>query len=209
VWLLTKPEATLFFYPKFIYYKLNMKKQILALSIAITCFFATQPHSTYAASAPVKSGSAMLTSQPQKPDADYRVNLLKAYLEQYNSPLAAEADVFVAEADAYNIDYRLLPAMAGVESWFGTRLPHNTYNAWGWGIYGSHMTYFTSWEDGIHTISKELREKYMDKWGDRNITEIGRHYASDPKWSPKVMHFIYDMEEFETKARNKAISISL
>ena len=105
--------------------KLVSNKLVTAFFIAMTILIAVQPQSAFAAkastSAPIKSVSASLTQQPQKPEKDYRVNLLRAYLESYKSPLADEADTFVIEADKYNIDYRLLPAMAGVESWFGTR----------------------------------------------------------------------------------------
>ncbi len=183
-----------------------MKHKILGIITGVVLLLSVQPQMAHAT---IAGASASFKMEAQKPERDYRVDLLRNYLNQYNSPLADEAEIFVSEADKYQIDYRLLPAMAGVESWFGTRLPAKSYNAWGWGIYGTHMTYFTSWEDGIHTISKELRERYMDKWGDRNVYEIGHHYASDQKWAGKVMHFIYDMEAFEKKTPNKAISISV
>ncbi len=183
-----------------------MKNKLLSFIIGVVLLLTIQPQMALATTA---GSSASFRLEAQKPARDYRVDLLRNYLKQYKSPLADEAETFVSEADKYQLDYRLLPAMAGVESWFGTRLPANSYNAWGWGIYGTHMTYFTTWDDGIHTISKELRERYMDKWGDRNVYEIGRHYASDEKWAGKVMHFIYDMEAYEKKTTNKAISISV
>lgn len=109
--------------------------------------------------------SASLTIKLDNRLTDKRAELLKAYLEERKSPLANEAKTFVFEADKYNLDYRLLTAIAGVESWYGTLLPENSYNGWGWGIYGNNVKYFTSWKDAIHTITRGLREQYMDKWG--------------------------------------------
>jgi hypothetical protein len=190
-----------------------MKNKQIILTVAMSLFFAIQPQTTFAYTSNPSQGmagsSASLRRDAQQPEKDNRAEFLRAYLLQYNSPLADEAETFVAEADNYNIDYRLLPAIAGVESWFGTRYPRNTYNGWGYGIYGTHMTYFKSWDDAIHTISKDIREKYMDKWGAKNVYEIGSRYASDPKWAIKVTHFISAMEAFEKKPQIKAISISL
>lgn len=148
---------------------MNMKNNILKLRKIVTVFsviamiVASQPSITYGY---IAGSSASLKNTPrQEEQQDNRAAILRAYLNQYNSPLADKADIFVAEADKYNLDYRLLPSIAGVESWFGTRYPRNTYNGWGYGIYGTHTRYFNSWDDAIHTISKDLREKYMDQWG--------------------------------------------
>src|SRR5260221_11664026 len=50
---------------------------------------------------------------------DNRGASLKKFLTQYDSPLAPFADTFVAEADANNIDWKLLVAISGVETTFG------------------------------------------------------------------------------------------
>lgn len=168
---------------------------------------AVQPQKTYAS--PIAYSSATFTTNTTKVEADNRVKLLKKYLATYSSPLENEAETFVVEADKYHIDYKLIPAIAGNESCFGNLVPTNSYNAWGWGVYANRVTYFTSWKEAIHTISKEMRERYMNSWGAKNIEDIGKIYAADPGWARKVKYFYNDMVAFETKEQNKTISISL
>jgi len=118
---------------------------------------------------------------------DYRVSTLRKFLKEYNSPLADYAEVFVREADKNGIDWRLVPAITGVESTFGKNIPFKSYNAYGWAN-GAYT--FESWEDSIGIVSKSLREKYMDK-GAVTINQIGRRYAPPSNtWSSKVKYFM-------------------
>lgn len=128
---------------------------------------------------------------------DNRALVLKKFLEKYNSPFADKAEVFVAEADKNNLDWKFVAAISGIESTFGQRYPQGTYNAWGWGIYGDNMHYFASWDEAIETISYELRHRYMDQWGATNTYEIGRYYAASPTWAQRVEYFMAQMEKFE------------
>lgn len=139
---------------------------------------------------------------------DNRIQILNEYFKKYDSPLQNEAKTFVKMADIYNLDYRLLPSITGVESGFGKALPTNSYNAWGWGIYGNHITYFSSWKEAIETISKELRERFMNKWGTKNVYDIGKYYASDPEWAVKVSKYMDEIDSFAENRAHKTISIS-
>ena len=139
---------------------------------------------------------------------DSRIKVLKAFLEKYNSPLAVSAYDFVKNSDAYNLDWRLVAAISGVESTFGKFIPYNSFNAWGWGVYGNNVIYFSSWQEGIETISKGLRENYIDK-GAENIYQIGRIYAESPTWASRVEYFIEKMSEFEMQYSVNNLSISL
>lgn len=140
---------------------------------------------------------------------DNRAQILKAFLTRYNSPFANEANTFVQQADKNRLDWRLLVAISGVESTFGQAYPQGTYNAWGWGIYGTNMHGFTSWEDAITTISSELRARYMDKWGAKNVYQIGSFYAASPTWASRVDSFMAKMSQFENEYNSKQLSISL
>jgi len=125
--------------------------------------------------------SAVLKSDMVKPDS--RARILAAFLKEYDSPLVPFTGEFVKAADAYGLDWRLVPAITGVESTFGKRIPYNSYNAYGWanGVYK-----FQSWEDSIWHVSKALREKYLDKGAD-TVWEIGRIYAPPSStWAGKV-----------------------
>lgn len=84
---------------------------------------------------------------------DMRAQKLETYLEKHNSPLANEAEIFVAEADKNKLDYRLLVAISGVESTFAKQYVVGTYNAWGWG--GGYLP-FNNWSHAISSISAQL-----------------------------------------------------
>lgn len=123
-----------------------------------------------------------------------RVAILYNFLDSYNSPLKIYARNFVEEANKNNLDYRLLAAISGVESTFGQQLPYSSYNAWGWGIYGNNALRFGSYPEAISTISKSLRENYIDSWGAKNVYQIGRFYAASPTWAQRVVYFMEKVE---------------
>jgi len=153
--------------------------------------------------------SAILADSRALALSDNRVKILREFLESYNSPLAPFARAFVETADIYNLDWRLVAAISGVESTFGQQIPANSYNGWGWGIYGNNVIYFSSWEDGIQTISKGLREKYMDRTGTDNIYAIGSSYAASPTWAVRVESFMNSISNFSILNPQDSLSISL
>ena len=155
-----------------------------------------------------QAGSSAVPVQRSEIKEDRRAKILKAYLTEKNSPLAANADAFVKNADKYNLDWKLLVAISAVESTYGQQIPNNSYNAWGWGIYGDHMILFGSWDEGIETISKGLREDYIDKWGAKDVYEIGKFYAASPTWAVRVDRFMQKIDEFAAKDPS-SLSISL
>lgn len=129
-------------------------------------------------------------------DQNYRrAVVLYNFLDKYNSPLKVYSRDFVEQADQYNLDYRFLVAISGVESTFAQQLPSNSYNAWGWGIYGTNMIYFKSYPEAIGTISKSLREDYINKWGAKDVYQIGRFYAASPTWAQRVVYFMSKIED--------------
>src|SRR5258706_16219003 len=96
---------------------------------------------------------------------DMRVARLRTFLESYNSPIAPDAGTFVAQADKYNLDWKLVAAIAGVESTFGKQIPYGSYNGWGWGVFTGTQdgVHFKDWADGIAQVSKGLRQNYLDR----------------------------------------------
>ena len=123
---------------------------------------------------------------------DYRVAVLKNFLAEHNSPLTDYAGEFVASADKYGLDWRLVPAITGVESTFGKRIPENSFNAYGWAN-GDYQ--FDSWENSIDTVSMTLKTKYIDK-GAPTIAKIGRRYAPPSEtWAGKVKYFVAKIDK--------------
>lgn len=157
----------------------------------------------------IAGASAAFISDTVEEKIDYRSQILEKYLQKYNSPLTPYARNFVLEADKNNIDWKLLVAISGVESTFGKQVPANSYNGWGWGIFGSQTKYFTSWDDAIATISKGIRVDYMNKWGAKDIYSIGRIYAASPTWANRVTYFSEDIETFGETYTNSQLSISI
>lgn len=117
--------------------------------------------------------------------------ILIRYLRNKKSPLEEYAEKVILSAESNNIDWRLIPAIAGVESSFGKRIPHNSYNAYGWAN-GEYK--FSSWEESIEIVSQTLNKKYVQK-GVVNINEIARIYAPpSTTWASKVKFFINQID---------------
>lgn len=146
----------------------------------------------FALSAPAFGG---VSAAPSTDQSYRRAVILYNFLDKYNSPLKVYSRDFVEKADQYNLDYRLVAAISGVESTFAQQLPYNSYNAWGWGIYGTNMIYFKSYPEAIGTISKSLREDYINKWGAKDVYQIGRFYAASPTWAQRVVYFMSKIED--------------
>lgn len=138
------------------------------------------------------AGNSAMISSPKKAE-DNRGERLKKYLQSYNSPLAPYSFFIVKTADRYSLDWKLIPAISGLESSFGKRIPYNSFNAYGW---DSGRYYFEDWQDGIEIVSKALRENYIDKWGAETVEQIGPIYAESPTWSQRVAYFIREIEDF-------------
>ena len=137
------------------------------------------------------SGSAEVNKEVRFENFDHRPRILREYLQKHKSPLSDYAVKMVFYADLYEIDWRLVPAISGVESTFGKNLPKNSYNAYGW---ANGKYYFESWEDSIETVSRTLREKYYDR-GATNIAKISRRYAPPSStWGWKVKYFMNQID---------------
>lgn len=123
---------------------------------------------------------------------DNRVEKLRRYLQFYNSPLAPHAYYIVQVADDYHLDWKLIPAIAGVESTFGLYTPYNSFNAYGWNN-GKHA--FKDWQEGINYVSHKLKENYINR-GAKNVDQIGAIYAESPAWAKKVKNYMLAIENF-------------
>ncbi len=126
--------------------------------------------------------------------ADPRVLILKKYLAQFNSPLQDHAGDFVKYADEYDLDWKLVASIAGLESTYGKRIPGG-YNAWGWGVYGTQAMGFESWTHGIYTVSKGLKEDYISR-GLTNPYLMNTRYASSPTWGIRVDFIMHQIDAF-------------
>lgn len=150
-----------------------------------------------------KSGVSVYASLPSEvptvstsiESADARPRIVEAYLTRYNSPLVPYSDFIVNTADKYSLDFRLITAIAQQESNLCKIIPPGSYNCWGWGITSVGTLGFDSYEDGIETVSKGLRENYLNK-GYSTVEEIMSKYTpqSNGSWAFGVESFMQEME---------------
>lgn len=173
---------------------------ILLLVFSKGVALATEPAS--------KSSAALIEISAQRP-VDARVRVLESYLNRYDSPLAPYAADFVEQADKYQLDWKLLPAISGLESGFGKQIPPYSYNAWGWGIYGNSVLRFNSWPEAISTISKGLREGYLRDRTESDPFVIGPTYAASPTWAIRVSGFMASIEAYSLKDPKSSLSLAL
>jgi hypothetical protein len=136
----------------------------------------------------------LYTDQIVSKKLDKEAIILQSYLKKFDSPMQYHAQDFIDAARKYNLDWKMLPAIAGVESTFGKHIPGG-YNAYGWGVYGTQAIYFNSWTDGIFTVAKGLREGYLNK-GLTDPYDINRIYAASPHWGKNVTFFMNDLQKY-------------
>lgn len=96
---------------------------------------------------------------PTRWAADDRPEVLEKFFAKYRSPLAAHATAFVAAADRYGLDWRLMPSLVILESG-GRNLRNN--NVFGW---GNGYSRFPSVRDSVWTVAEILanRDPYRGK----------------------------------------------
>jgi hypothetical protein len=113
-------------------------------------------------------------------------------LASYDSPLVGYGEKFVIEAEKNDIDWRLLPAIAGVESTFGRHACKKAKNSFLG--YGSCKMDFKSVDDAIERVSASLggnNENTAHHYEGKNTAQILRKYNSViPDYPSKVIRIM-------------------
>ncbi len=154
---------------------------------------ATSPKSGVRIYASLPNSIPSIDGAPESVDA--RGEIVRQYLQRYESNLEPHSDYIVQVADKYELDFRLIPAIAQQESNLCKIIPPDSYNCWGWGIHSKGSLGFESYEEAIETVSKGLREEYLDK-GYLTAEEIMSKYTpmSNGSWAFGVNQFMAEME---------------
>src|SRR3989344_4865811 len=141
-------------------------KQIFTLIALIFAAILTS-HDVYAQE--VRSDSAKLDpviSVQKDYSLDTRTVAVRNVFKRYNSPLVDQAAFYVKYADEFGVDWKLLPAISGLESTFGRFLMPGSYNAYGWGatdvwsigpIYAESPT----WSVRVNRFMQEIEAEYQ------------------------------------------------
>ncbi len=162
-------------------YTYSIKNNLLTLS--------RNPRVAYAALPPA-SGSLKTTLISQ----DVRVVVVKDFLKRYKSELYPYAQTIVDAADKYKLDYRLIPAIAMQESNLCKKAPKDSYNCWGFAIYGKKVLKFDNYADAINTVTKTLAVQYKQQ-GLETPEQIMTKYTpgSDGTWAKSVNYFMDEL----------------
>ena len=122
---------------------------------------------------------------------DARIEIIRQFFEKYKSPLEPFAQNVVEDADKYGLDYRLLPAIAMQESNLCQKIIADSYNCWGFGIYGKKVTRFESYPEAIDTVTRTLVNNYIAGGLDTPL-EIMKKYtpSNNGSWAYSVNYFM-------------------
>lgn len=175
--------TTLIFAVLFSFYLINPK--VVRPSVQSFKLYAALP----------KSG-ASIGEEIKKTDA--RPQIVEDFFKSYKSPLSPYGKNFIEVADKYNLNWRLLPAIAMQESGGGKKVIAGSHNPFGYGIYGKLVTKFDSWEKAIERVGRGLKEDYLDK-GLKTPYQIMTKYtppslAKGNAWAKGVSSFITELQ---------------
>jgi hypothetical protein len=126
---------------------------------------------------------------------DARPVIIEKYLKKHKSPLLPYVRQLLEASERYNVDYRLIVAIAQCESNLCKRAPAGSYNCWG---FENGETRFLSWEQALNQVAKTLRERYLDQ-GLTTPEQIMPKYAPPSvekggPWAKCVNQFIEELE---------------
>ena len=110
---------------------------------------------------------------------DPRLESLRRFFHAVDSPLERLAAVFIGEADAHNLDWRLLPGLSFVES-NGGRMAHGN-NIFGW---NNGKSTFRSISEGIHVVATSLASSPIYK--NKGLVQKLQTYNRNPKYVATV-----------------------
>ena len=139
------------------------------------------------AALPVASGTLKINIVAE----DARLVAVKSFFKKYNSDLLPYAKEVILAADKYDLDFRLVPAIAMQESNLCKKAPEGSYNCWGFGIYAKKVTKFDNYKEAIDTVTKTLAVQYKAN-GLETPEQIMTRYTpgSNGSWAHGVNQFM-------------------
>ena len=127
----------------------------------------------------VVSSTQSVTQVPGNKQDDPRLDRLRRFFADYDSPLSSAAAEFLIAADTNDLDWRLLPSISIVESSGGKVYANN--NVLGW---DSARRSFDSVEAGILAVADRLGNSKLYK--DKDLDEILATYNPVPNYPQRV-----------------------
>ncbi|MBT4121309.1 MAG: hypothetical protein HOA57_03605 [Candidatus Magasanikbacteria bacterium] len=128
---------------------------------------------------------------------DVRSQKINKYFEERNMPLEGYGKQFIKIADKYDLDWRLLPAIAVRESSGGKHLLNN--NPFGW---GSCKIAFKDFNESIEVVGMNLSGNNPNTaryYADNSVKEKLYYYNGTviPSYPDEVIHIMGMFEDIE------------
>lgn len=143
-------------------------------------------------------------TQFQTTQVDSRVLKIEKVFAKFKCPLAGNGAFIVQKADEHGVPYWLVPAVSFQESGCGKKTPEpvgiaESYNAWGYGVWGNNIKTFSNWEAGISAVSKYFGVNFFSK-GITDPCQVMATYTppSNGSWCEGVKYFADLIENFES-----------
>lgn len=134
---------------------------------------------------------------------DPRKAKLYNFFAHYNAPVGLNIDDFLETADKYNLDYRLLPAIAGSESTFGRHTPSCAdFNPFGWTSTTSPCGFwrFATFGEAIRFVGEKIATGtyYTTYQRTGKISDLAISYnpGGTEEWTYKVTRFMEEIDEY-------------
>jgi hypothetical protein len=126
---------------------------------------------------------------------DARIEMVRQFFAKYKSPLEPFASNVIESADKYGLDFRLIPAIAMQESNLCQKIITDSYNCWGFGIYGKKVTRFESYPEAIETVTKTLAQNYVAGGLDTPEKIMSKYTpSSNGSWAESVNYFMSQLQ---------------
>src|SRR5579871_659788 len=100
---------------------------------------------------PVSLFEIQRSTPPPDFRSDSRFQALRTFFEKTDCPAKAYVEEFLAAADHYHLDWRLLPSISFVESTGGKTARNNNFFGW-----ESGKAHFDTPQAGIHSVGYQL-----------------------------------------------------
>lgn len=171
--------------------KLTFFQSLIVMPLMVTNILAGVP-----GSATIMTGEVNSVVTP-----DVRAEKIDQYFKSYNMPLAGYGQKMVEVADKNDIDWRLIPALAVIESTGGKfACKKVTFSAFGW---GSCKINFKSYDQAINDLGSHLggnkpnTSRYYEGKDTKGI--LAKYNSVIPNYTAKVMNVMDAIENTEVK----------
>lgn len=184
------------FYVVAVFALVNIISYFLAFSLLLNSFNKKADVGSYSVFASKPFVTPVL--QDEIVGEDNRAAIIDNYFAKFKCPLAGTGAKMVEMADKYGFEFWWLPAIAWQESTCGKVMIPNSYNAWGYGIYGDTVTKFLNYDQAMEAMSKDLKKNFFDK-GLIEPCEFEKRYTppSKGRWCKSIKYFRDQMIGFK------------